>query len=85
MNNFENLQKIFQPKVPTPPPVPSSPPPAEDLRKELKKSGKRDLSVELIASIQKSYRQVQQNDNGKPQKQKPPQMGLDEGWGGKGR
>ena len=68
---------------PASPPSPEAPPPdfTDVLNKKPKRGG---LSLDLIASIQKSYTEEAQK-NASPQNAKPQSMGLETGWGGKGR
>jgi hypothetical protein len=68
---------------PASPPSPEAAPP--DFSKELAYKPKRGgLSLDLIASIQKMYAEDAAK-NANPQNAQPQQVGLDPGWGGKGR
>jgi hypothetical protein len=65
------------------PPSPGAPPPdfSDIISKKPKRGG---LPLDLIASIQKSYTDEAQK-NTAPNKAQPQSMGLEPGWGGKGR
>jgi hypothetical protein len=68
---------------PASPPSPEAAPPdfSDILAKKPKRGG---LPLDLIASIQKAYTEEAQK-NATPNNAKPQSMGLESGWGGKGR
>ena len=96
MANFDTLKGKLN--LPPPPPAltnpvgqpsPASPPSPEaaplDFSSILNYKPKRGgLSLDLIASIQKSYADEAQK-TAPQQVAKPPQVGLGPGWGGQGR
>jgi hypothetical protein len=89
--------KGMMPQLPPPPPEltnpvgqpsPASPPSPEaappDFLSSLAKPKRGGLPLDLVASIQKAYTD-EAAKNANPQNAKPQQIGLEPGWGGRGR
>ena len=87
---FDKLKAKIPFPMPPPPPELTSPSPepseAPDFSSTLKYKPKRGgLSLDLIASIQKTYADDANKNNPQAKPAKTPQLGLEDGWGGKGR
>jgi hypothetical protein len=82
MSDFAKLKSMIGPAAPVAPEVKPEAP--VDFEKEVSKPKKGGLPIGLIASIQKEY-QREQKEIDKDMNAKPAKMGLDTGWGGKGR
>lgn len=99
MANFGKIKSLASMPIPTPPPAltnsigqassaspPSQGTPPPDFSSTLNYKPKRGgLSLDLIASIQKTYADEEAKNAPQPTNAKTPQVGLEPGWGGKGR